>query len=162
MSNLKQTGANADYQTAFETLQNKVVGVPDRILLELYIAGLRQPLQGEVQLHQPASLASAFALAKHLTACRPEQFEPPPPQPRRQWIHREGRTGGTTVTTTAPTASSAQAGGRTGEAASRANDVSKLPIVRISAADKADRTRRGVCWYCEEKWSPTMFANAGF
>lgn len=31
-------------------------------------------------------------------------------------------------------------------------DISKLPIVRLSAAEKAERNRLGLCWYCPDKW----------
>ena len=64
ISKLCQNGTVADYQLEFERLQNKLSGIPDYILLPIYIAGFKEPLQWEVKLHRPATLASAFALAK--------------------------------------------------------------------------------------------------
>ena len=78
----QETAANMycyDYQLSFEKLQNTVVGVPDHVLLELYVPGLKQPIQDEVLLHRPATLAAAFALAVQIVSCRPEWNQPPYP-----------------------------------------------------------------------------------
>lgn len=35
----------------------------------------------------------------------------------------------------------------------KSRDYSKLPVVRLTAAEKAEKTRLGLCWYCSEKWA---------
>ncbi|XP_042067396.1 uncharacterized protein LOC121810711 [Salvia splendens] len=37
----------------------------------------------------------------------------------------------------------------------RGPEYSKLPVIHLTTAQRADRTRRGVCIYCEEKWGPS-------
>ena len=91
LKKLQQTGTVSDYQLAFEKLQTKVVGVPDHVLLDLYVAGLKQPIQDEVLLHRPASLAAAFALATQLASCRADPAPLQPSSSRRQWQTREFR-----------------------------------------------------------------------
>lgn len=89
LKKLQQTDTVSDYQLAFEKLQTKVVGVPDHVLLDLYVAGLKQPIQDEVLIHRPASLAAALALATQLASCRTDVTPPPPPYNRRQWQQRD-------------------------------------------------------------------------
>lgn len=35
---------------------------------------------------------------------------------------------------------------------SKAKDYSKLPVVRLTTAERAEKSRLGLCWYCSEKW----------
>lgn len=35
----------------------------------------------------------------------------------------------------------------------KSRDYSKLPILRLTAAEKAEKTKLGLCWYCSEKWA---------
>lgn len=85
LKKLQQTCTVSDYQLAFEKLQTKVVGVPDHVLLDLYVAGLKQPIQDEVLLHRLATLAVAFALATQLASCRPDLMQTPSSYSRRKW-----------------------------------------------------------------------------
>ncbi|VFQ90786.1 unnamed protein product, partial [Cuscuta campestris] len=68
LSKLTQTSSVMDYQTSFEALLNKVSGVPEATLVAMYIAGLKQPVQREVNLRTPTTLPAAFALARELSA----------------------------------------------------------------------------------------------
>ncbi|XP_042032774.1 uncharacterized protein LOC121779504 [Salvia splendens] len=152
LKKLTQTGTVYDYQLAFEKLQNNVVGVPDHVLLDLYVAGLRQPIQDEVLLHRPTSLAAAFALAIRLAACRSETLQSSAGFQKRPWQPCENRS--VTVTPSTQPGSQASLAGtyRTRAANSGTSDISKLPIIRLSGAEKADHARRGLCYYCDEKW----------
>ncbi|KAL1534405.1 hypothetical protein AAHA92_30586 [Salvia divinorum] len=152
LKKLTQSGTVSEYQSAFEKLQTKAVNVPDHVLLDLYVAGLRQPIQDEVLLHRPMTLTAAFAIAIQIAACRPELNQPPSTFPRRQWHGRDSRptagsplTSPTSLTLPAPT-------NRPPNAPGRNSSISKLPIVRLSAAEKADRAKRGLCYYCDERW----------
>ncbi|KAL1531088.1 hypothetical protein AAHA92_33807 [Salvia divinorum] len=152
LKKLTQTGTVSDYQLAFEKLQNNVAGVPDHVLLDLYVAGLRQPIQDEVLLHRPMTLAAAFALALQIASCRPELNQAPSTFPRRNWQPRDNRS----ATLPPPSNSTSQASPapvtRTAIQGNRQSNLSKLPIIRLTAAEKADHARRGLCYYCDEKW----------
>ncbi|VFQ64465.1 unnamed protein product [Cuscuta campestris] len=30
--------------------------------------------------------------------------------------------------------------------------ISRLPVVRVTNAEKTERSKKGLCWYCDEKW----------
>lgn len=142
LKKLQQTGTVSDYQLAFEKLQTKVVGVPYHVLLDLYVAGLKQPIQDE----------AAFALATQLASCRQDAPPPASTYSRRQWQRRDSRgqsqaTPPVSVNQTTPTPVS-----RAAFSAPRQRDASGIPIIRLPAAQKAERRRLGLCFYCPEKW----------
>lgn len=35
---------------------------------------------------------------------------------------------------------------------SKGPEYSKMPMVRLTTAERAQRTKLGLCWYCPEKW----------
>ena len=150
LKKLQQTGTVSDYQLAFEKLQTKVVGVPDHVLLDLYVAGLRQPIQDEVLLHRPASLAATFAMALQLASCRGDTPSPQPAYGRRQWQPRDSR-GQHQQQVTASQASPAPVN-RATLSVPRPQDSVTTPIIRLSAAEKAEKRRLNLCFYCPEKW----------
>jgi hypothetical protein len=61
---LCQTSTMEDYQTAFETLANRIVGLPPQFYLSCFISGLRPHIRREVQAFQPIPLSHAISLAK--------------------------------------------------------------------------------------------------
>ncbi|KAG6420575.1 hypothetical protein SASPL_117109 [Salvia splendens] len=128
------------------SIENKLSGVPDYILLPIYVAGLKQPLQPEVKLHRPTTLAAAFTLAKELSACRPEHQLSPSTYSSQPWVSQESRATHNPSTVPKQTvASSSQGPCLSG---GRFREFSKLPVVRLSASEKAHRSRRGLC--CKE------------
>ncbi|VFQ95935.1 unnamed protein product [Cuscuta campestris] len=126
LSKLSQTSSVMDYQSAFETILNKVSGVPEATLIAMFNAGLKQPVRREVNLQNSSTLASAFALARELSTC-----------------HEEAAAS----YTASPTPRKPQITGHPG-------DKSPLPVVRLSLAEKTERNKKGLCWYCDEKWVP--------
>ncbi|VFQ99596.1 unnamed protein product [Cuscuta campestris] len=40
--------------------------------------------------------------------------------------------------------------------------VNSLPVVRLTNAEKAERGKKGLCWFCEEKWDPTHHCKRRF
>ncbi|VFR02721.1 unnamed protein product [Cuscuta campestris] len=147
LSKLCQTTTVLEYQSAFEALLNKVTGVPEPTLTAMYVAGLAQPVQGEVNLRQPRSLQEAFALARELSACH----QTPPPNARRTWSVRPAGPAPTGATSTPGSGATSQA---IGVKHSDNKPSSQLPIVRLSSAQKIERSKKGLCWYCDEKWVP--------
>lgn len=69
IAKLCQSGSLAEYHTAFETMLNRVRGVPEYILLPIYVEGLQQPVKNQVKHQNPASVAAAMALATEFDAC---------------------------------------------------------------------------------------------
>jgi len=53
---LQQTGPVSEYLTEFESLANRIVGVPPSFILECFISGLKPPIQREVLALRPVSL----------------------------------------------------------------------------------------------------------
>ncbi|XP_047979104.1 uncharacterized protein LOC125221023 [Salvia hispanica] len=123
---------------------------------------LKQPLQREVKLHRPSTLVAAFALAKELSACRSDLLPSTSAYQRKPWIPRESRTPYTPSAGTNTTTAQSSQTPRPSSARYRTNDLGKLPVVRLSGAEKADRLRRGLCWYCDEKWVPSHVCKQNF
>ncbi|VFQ84344.1 unnamed protein product [Cuscuta campestris] len=73
---------------SFESLLNKVSGVLEATLISMFVAGLKQPVQREVNLRNPTTLQSAFALARELAACHQEATTAFAPSSRRPWSNR--------------------------------------------------------------------------
>ncbi|VFQ80644.1 unnamed protein product [Cuscuta campestris] len=149
LSKLSQTSSVMDYQSAFETILNKVSGVPEGTLIAIFIAGLKQPVRREVNLQNPSTLASAFALAQELSACHEEAAASYSANNRKPWQPRPSSTTGTgLLPTPVPTS-------RPSPLRGRPNDRSSpLQVVRLSPAEKTERNKKGLCWYCDEKWVP--------
>lgn len=53
-----------EYQTDFETLANRITGLPPHFLLSCFIYGLKPDIGREIQAFQPISLTHAISLAK--------------------------------------------------------------------------------------------------
>lgn len=54
---LCQTTTVKEYQTQFETLGNRIIGLPPPFYLSCFVSGLRPEIRREVQAFQPISLA---------------------------------------------------------------------------------------------------------
>ncbi|VFQ75092.1 unnamed protein product [Cuscuta campestris] len=148
LSKLQQTATVMDYQSAFETLLNKVTGVLETTLIAMYIAGLKQPVQREVKLKSPTTLQATFALARELSACHQEAH--PFGSSRRVWASRPSNAASTGSPTPLPLPS------RPTPQAPRSTDghppPPQLRIVRLTTSEKAERSKKGLCWYCDERW----------
>ena len=53
-----------DYQSQFESLANRIVGLPPPFYLSCFVSGLKPAIRREVQAFQPLSLTQAVSLAK--------------------------------------------------------------------------------------------------
>ncbi|GKB01143.1 hypothetical protein Tco_0829187, partial [Tanacetum coccineum] len=61
---LLQLGTVEDYQREFEKLMNRVMDIPDSLLIAFYISGLKLNLQHELLVSRPTTLGNAFSLAQ--------------------------------------------------------------------------------------------------
>ncbi|VFQ76085.1 unnamed protein product [Cuscuta campestris] len=134
--------------TAFESLLNKVSGVPEATLISMFVAGLKQPVQRELNLRNPTTLQSAFALARELSACHQEAAVTFGTSPRRPWPNRPPPSSAGILPTPPPQT-------RTAPGLPKPPDrpfPGNLPVVTVFPAEKAERSKKGLCWWCEEKW----------
>jgi hypothetical protein len=61
---LCQTTTVKEYQNEFESLANRIIGLPAPFYLSCFISGLKPEIRREVQAFQPISLSHAISLAK--------------------------------------------------------------------------------------------------
>ena len=64
MFKLKQKGIVAQYQIAFRSLSNQVMGLYEIFLLNCFISGLKLHIRRELQIAKPVHMVQAVALAK--------------------------------------------------------------------------------------------------
>ncbi|XP_042035243.1 uncharacterized protein LOC121781586 [Salvia splendens] len=153
IAKLTQTGTVLEYHDTFEKYLNRVQGVPEAKLFTLFVAGLKPEMQERLTLHRPTSLAAAMALALEISDTHSERasqhlsstFQ------RRQWNGRENRPsagplGSQPPSTTAAGVSPAQVQPQ------RQKDQPRHPLIRVSQAERSERSRLGLCWHCPEKW----------
>ncbi|XP_042010513.1 uncharacterized protein LOC121759078 [Salvia splendens] len=153
IAKLCQTGSLEKYNSEFEGMLNRVRGVPSNRLVTLYVEGLQQPVRNQVKFQYPPSVAAAMALAVEFDAATDK---PPPKQSfqRRAWLPREQTQQPPPLAITPSGATPGAEANRGGQPKGRSADFAGLPVVRISAAERAEHTRKGLCWYCPDKWIP--------
>ncbi|XP_042030060.1 uncharacterized protein LOC121776994 [Salvia splendens] len=147
LSKLVQTGSVAEYHDAFDRYLNRVQGISEEALIPIFITGLKEPIQEKVELQQPSSLAEAMALALRLASSHEERH---PQQLRGKWGGRESRfthPASSPATTPAPSSQLAAA-------QPRETVKPGFRPIRVSNAEKAERSRKGLCYHCPEKWVP--------
>ncbi|VFQ68537.1 unnamed protein product [Cuscuta campestris] len=149
LSKLTQSSTILAYQTEFETILNKVSGVPESTLIAMYIAGLKQPIRREVNLRNPTTLPLTFALARELSACHLEAAGSYSRELRRPWSARPPTTPSAGLL---PTPGPSSRPSPVPQASHNSESSPKLPVVRLTNAEKTERTKKGLCWYCDEKW----------
>lgn len=148
---LQQTGTLAKYQQEFTDLLCHTNGLSSMHQIELFTAGLSEPIRMHVELARPTSLQQALNLARayerlhptvaHLTtAGRQGSIAQQMP---RSWPSPSSRvfpavpappTGSTPTAATAPTET------RTGV------------FRQLSPAEMTDRRQRGLCFNCDEQF----------
>ncbi|XP_042050620.1 uncharacterized protein LOC121795999 [Salvia splendens] len=146
IAKLVQTGSLAEYNVTFESMRNRIPNVPESTFLPIYIVGLQQSVRGQVKHQNPRSVAAAMALAIEFDGSNEKPIPPSGPQ-CRQWPPRDQK-----GTSSAVPQQQHQSQLATKPVYARAPEYSKLPVIHLTPAQRADRTRRGVCIYCEEKW----------
>lgn len=148
IAKLTQTGSVVDYNKEFNRMMDQIHGVAESTLLPIYLGGLRNPIKTLVRFQHPASVAAAaMAIATEFETSADRGST----AVRRPWQGRDSRTSSGSVPSTATTNQSQAA--RTSAPISRPRDYSKLPVIRLTAAEKAEKSRLGLCWYCSEKWA---------
>ncbi|XP_042035404.1 uncharacterized protein LOC121781782 [Salvia splendens] len=151
IAKLTQTGTVLEYHDTFERYLNRVKGVPESDLFTLFVVGLKPDLRERLELHRPQSLAAAMALALELSDTMAERIPQPSTGARRSWLNRDAR--GPTVSAPLPQPSPTPGAPAHPQGGSGRPAVQlRSPMVRVSQAEKVDRARLGLCYYCPDKW----------
>jgi hypothetical protein len=139
---LCQTASVKEYQTAFEALVNRIIGLPAPFYLSCFVSGLKPEIRREVLAFQPISLSHAISLAK----LQEEKLNdlPTQPPPRRPTTHFPPPNA---LTTTKPPF-------RTFPPPLQPTTPPQTatPIKRLSPQELQARREKGLCYNCDDKF----------
>ncbi|GAU49705.1 hypothetical protein TSUD_182030 [Trifolium subterraneum] len=128
---LTQRSTVNDYLSEFETLANRITGLAPSFLLSCFISGLNSDVRREVQALQPLTLIQAAALARL--------------QEEKLNDHRRAVRGkGILASTPSPTKITPPL----------LQSSSKPIFKRLSPTEMTLRREKGLCFNCDEKFSP--------
>lgn len=134
---LQQRNIVNEYLSEFERLTNCVISLAPPLLLSCFISSLSPDLQREVQALQSMCLSQAMALAKlqeDKLYDRRRSYRTTHHSPVQNHSHH-------TTTQTHPPQTSF------------INHPPKLLVRRLSPEEIALKHNKGLCYYCDEKWS---------
>ena len=179
LKELRQTGTVAEYQSQFEALSTRVQGLSEAWLVSFFVAGLEDHLKCQLRLAKPSTFPEAVALARlheqHHLALK-QSLRPPPvattlARPRVTTpafvaaVPPRSNPSVVGYKPAEPTASAPHTEATPSSSLSTANSgsgmVSNKPsFKKFSAAELRDRRKLGLCYYCDEKYSPTHTCRA--
>ncbi|KAA8548911.1 hypothetical protein F0562_000595 [Nyssa sinensis] len=126
LTKLQQTGSVREYQTQFEKLLAKAGSLSQTQQVSCFVSGLKESIKADVLAGRPNSLSAAISLARLYEARNLSQ---------RRAINSEVKKGeplNRSAATNRPT----------------------LPVRKMSPAEIAERREKGLCYNCNEKFSP--------
>jgi len=142
---LTQRTTVSAYLSEFETLANRVIGLPAPFVLSCFISGLNPAIRRGVQVMQPHSLAQAVSFAclheEKLLDGRRQTSKP-----------ASSLTLGTSVTRTSPSLTSSIADSPLLPSPSRPR-ASSIPFKKLTPSELAIRREQGLCFNYDEKYS---------
>ncbi|KAF7811847.1 Transposon Ty3-G Gag-Pol polyprotein [Senna tora] len=167
LKELKQTAFVAEYQAAFESLSIKVTGLSEQWLVSFFVVGLQDHLKCEVILAQPDSYYQAVSLAKmheqkHVRlqqALKSFYSKTTYNAPFRYALSVPTQLFASTSKPTLDMASSSKpasgmiATSVVSNAISNAKSASLPVFKKLSAAELRDKRVKGLCYYCDDKYS---------
>jgi hypothetical protein len=142
---LCQTGSVKEYQTAFESLANRIVGLPAPFYLSCFISGLKPEIRRKVQAFQPISLSHAISLAK----LQEEKINDHP-------TASSNRRTPLTISTNTNSATTSKPPYKNPATLLQPNTPPQnhVPIKRLSPQELQARREKGLCYNCDDKFSP--------
>lgn len=126
LSKLQQTSSVRDYQTQFERLLVRVGRLSTEHQIGCFTSGLKDTIRAEVQASKPSSLTAAIGLAR-LFEARNQATKRPLSLDIKKPANSRSTTG---------------------------ENRSTLPTKRLSPAEMKERRDRGLCYNCNDKFSP--------
>ncbi|XP_035834255.1 uncharacterized protein LOC118482726 [Helianthus annuus] len=144
---LKQSSTVAAYQTEFEKISNRVVGIPRQALKNCFISGLRLDIQHELAIYKPATLHHAYGLARLIEDKLAHAYKT-----RSTFFNKPA----TNIASSSSNPSSM--------ASSSSNPLPPLlptpskppalPFTKLSPEALMQRRKDGLCFKCPEKYFP--------
>ncbi|MCI28480.1 hypothetical protein A2U01_0049681, partial [Trifolium medium] len=131
---LSQTASVKEYQAQFETLANRIVGLPPSCYLSCFVSGLKPAIRREVLAFQPVTLTQAISLAK----LQEEKFADRVSHPPRSTTF-------TNSSTTNPNSSSSFK-----PTLSVNPPKPQTAVKRLSPDELQARREKGLCYNCDE------------
>ncbi|PNX88023.1 hypothetical protein L195_g044123, partial [Trifolium pratense] len=145
---LNQTGTVAEYYLKFTTLANRVYGLSNDALIDCFVSGLHDEIRRDVLIHTPSSLVKAFSLAKiyeekYTSTTNQKKLNTTNYSTNKPSYKSEIQTRDSApILQTPPTRPMSQ--------------FQKNPnIKRLSPAERQVRRDKGLCYWCDEKFSFT-------
>jgi hypothetical protein len=139
-----------DYHGQFLALLCHCEGLAAGHAMNLFTAGLGEPMTSDVEMQRPEDLQAAMSLARAFE--RRASVAAPTPVARYQSRSRVPGTGGSTVPTSA-TAGTASPALVASVAASSPAAMTHSRFHRLSPKEMADKRKKDKCYFCLEKFS---------
>ncbi|KAL6566283.1 hypothetical protein OROGR_001898 [Orobanche gracilis] len=127
---LRQMGSVLEYQQRFETISNLVKGLSTEALLNCFISGLKPDLRAELAILKPTTVSQAIDLAKLVETKLSDN--------RMRLPYRTPPSSTPPLLPTPPVA----------------QPKTQLPIRRLTPAEMHTRRLKGLCFNCDDKYSP--------
>ncbi|GAU12540.1 hypothetical protein TSUD_182540 [Trifolium subterraneum] len=146
---LNQTGSVADYYLQFTSLANRVYGLSNDALVDCFVSGLNNEIRRDVLIHTPPSLVKAVSLAKvyeekYASNLKTQKFNNTNYATNKPFTNKPETItrNSAPILNTPPTRPMSQ--------------FQKNPnIKRISPAEMQVRRDKGLCYWCDDKFSYT-------
>ena len=127
------------YQEAFEKLSHKVDYLPENFLIGCFSAGLRDDVRLDVKIKQPRTLADAIGVARLI---------------KEKNNLQKKNMGGLNNKYNQPKTNFVT--GLLGPPPSK--DENPSPFKRLTSQEARERREKGLCYYCDEKFSRVIDA----
>ena len=131
LTKLKQTSIVLQYKSQFEVISNRIKGLSEPHKLSCFLSGLRDEIRLPIRMLSPTSLHQAFGLAKIQ-----EEY----------WISTRRASFKTSMEVGSQAKSSILG-------LPKPDPKARAAIQKISPAQMEERRKKGLCYYCEEKWN---------
>lgn len=141
LAKLTQRSSVAIYQTQFETLANRTTNSSQSFLTSCFVSGLQPNIRSEVLAFRPTVMAKAIGLARLQEAKLTETPHFPPRAPFTRYIPPLPNV----LALPAPP---------TVLALPTPPLATRLPIKRLSPAELQTRREKGLCYNCDERYTP--------
>jgi hypothetical protein len=130
---LYQTSSVREYQTQFEALANRIMGLPPPFHLGCFISGLKPAIHREIQAFQSISLTQVI----HLARLQEEKFLDHAPFPPK--LFQPAPSTGSSSSSFKPTLTVTPVKANT-------------PIKRLTSDELQARRAKGLCYNCDERF----------
>ena len=132
LTRLRQVGSVALYKSQFVALSNRIKELFEKHKLSCFLSGLKDEIRLPIKMLNPQSLSATFGLAKIQEEYLGASKRNPNPKPWNEGI-KNSILGPPPVIKNDPKGS-------------------KIPIQKIFPAQMKEMRKKGLCYYCEDKW----------